>query len=201
MPEFHPRLKEEFRNIQFAKTVKEQTSLIEAVNWIPVVRLAESFKARLSNHREQTVANRQSVNDPSESRFTVNTFRQNRAISRRIAEFYSVKPMFVLQPHAAQNYNTALYRKQPLATEFFELRASSQESYAAMRQDADLIYLGDLFEEWGNNNKAIVDEAHYNPPFHQLLAKKIADKTDINGLNPKLLPLDKAAATGSRTES
>lgn len=201
MPEFHPRLKEEFRNIQFAKTVKEQTSLIEAVNWIPVVRLAESFKARLSNHREQTVANRQSVIDPSESRFTVNTFRQNRAISKRIAEFYSVKPMFVLQPHAVQNYNTALYRKQPLATEFFELRASSQESYAAMRQDADLIYLGDLFEEWGNNNKAIVDEAHYNPPFHQLLAKKIADKTDINGLNPKLLPLDKAAATGSRTES
>lgn len=199
VPEFYPRLKEQFHNIQFAKKAKEQTSFIESLKWIPVVRLTDSLKARLLRQQPLTVAKRQSAIDLNELRYKINTFRQNRAISKKICEIYSVRPMFVLQPHAVHSYNTALYRK-PMPAEFFEWRAKSKEFYAAMRQDADLIYLGDLFEKWGNNKKAIIDELHYSPSFHQFLAEKIAEKIDVNDLNPNRSPLDKTAATGSRIE-
>ena len=70
-----------------------------------------------------------------------------------------------------------------------------------MRQDGDLVYLGDLFEKWGNNKQAIVDEMHYSPLFHAFLAEEIAKRIDITRLDPDRVPLDLSAATGSRRDN
>jgi len=85
--------------------------------------------------------------------------------------------------------------------EFGKWRTNAQDLYARMRQDGDLIYLGDLFERWGTNRKAIVDELHYSPLFNEFLAQAIAKNIDLTALHPDRLPLDLSAATGSRTEN
>jgi len=200
VPEFYPRLKEQFQNIQFAKDTQRGTSFIESIQWLPAIRLANAVGSLLSGRQPLTVAQRHSAVDFNGVRYQVNTFRQNKAISKEICRIYAVTPMFVLQPSAVYNYNIALYRRS-VPPEFLTWRARAKDFYDAMREDEDLIDLADLFENWGNDKKAIIDELHYSPQFHQFLAQQIAKRIDLTKLDPSRAPLDLSAATGSRTEN
>ena len=61
VPEFYPRLKEQFHNIQFTKDRQPGTSFLESINWLPVVGLAKAIGSRLSGQHTLTVAQRQST--------------------------------------------------------------------------------------------------------------------------------------------
>jgi len=65
-----------------------------------------------------------------------------------------------------------------------------------MKEEKDIIYLGDLFHEWGDDRKAIIDSAHYSPAFHRFLAERVADYIDLRKLTPSSKPIDSSIATG-----
>jgi hypothetical protein len=165
-----------------------------------MVRLAQSINARLFRKTPLTVAQREAAADPNASRYDINTFRQNRAVSEMIAKFYSVQTLFFLQPNAVLAYNTALYRRQPVPLELFGWRTYITPVYAGLKDDSHFIYLGDLFDEWGRENKAIIDEVHYSPAFNEFVAKKISEKINLRWFDRHRASLDKAAATGARRE-
>ena len=172
------------------------SSLLERFKWIPLVRFADSVAARLPGNRSVTVAQRERRTDSQKVQHRVNMFRQNRSLAQAICSLYAVEPLFVLQPHAVYNYPVTLYRR-PVPDEFFAWRINATALYEQMRGDPDIVDLGRLFESWGLDRKAIIDEVHYSPGFHFFLAQHIADRIDLNALNPRRQVVDESAATGN----
>ncbi len=108
-----------------------------------------------------------------------------------------MKCLFFIQPDATYNYPKELYRSE-LPKEF--LRRSTEERprfYERMRARREVIYLGDLFEAWGPDRKAIVDDLHYSPGFNEFLAQHVADHIEIEALSPRPSVVDESLRTGS----
>ena len=196
VPEFHDRLKAQFHSLQFATNARPNMSSLNGFEWIPLVRFADSLAARLHGNRSVTVAQRERRTDSQKVQHRVNMFRQNRSLAKAICTLYAVEPLFVLQPHAVYNYPVTLYRRS-LPDEFYAWRINATALYEQMRGDPDIVYLGRLFESWGPNRKAIIDEVHYSPGFHFFLAQHIADRIDLKVFNPRRQVIDEYAATGN----
>lgn len=79
---------------------------------------------------------------------------------------------------------------------FMRYRDVTRQFYQRLRDKAERIYLGDLFEIWGYHRKAIVDNVYYDPNFNQFLAKNVADYISLKALKPPLTLVDESAATG-----
>ena len=191
VPYFTPRISHAVRNMQF------NPPLINAFEWLPVVRFANSIKRRwfkIDPDEEQETKRPVDLHRVDQ---IVNAFEQNKQIASTIAELYGIKTLFFLQPHVT-DYNLELFRRPlPDLAEF--LRSGQQEIrpfYARLRTKAEWVDLSDLFELWGKNRKAIVDDCHYSPNFHQFLAKHVAEYINLRPIKPPPAIVDDAAATG-----
>ena len=196
VPEFYDRIKDQFHNIQFTENREATSSVLDTLRWIPFVRLAKALSPHLSGNKPPTVAQRESLADSQAVTYQVNMFRQSRDLAGAICQLYSVAPIFVLQPHAIYNYPTDLYRRS-LPDDFFKWRSIATGSYNQMRSDPGVLYLGDLFESWGHDKKAIIDEVHYSPAFHRFLAERLANQINLKALDPHRPGNDESAASGS----
>jgi len=192
VPHFTPKISQAMRNMQF------NPPLIRTFEWVPIVRVANSIKRRWFKVDSDEDQETRGPEDPHRVDHIVNGFEQNKQISRAIAEVYGVrKPHFFLQPHVV-DYNLELFRRPPGDHAEF-LRSAQREIwpfYTRLRAKAEWGDLSDLFERWGKNRKAIVDDCHYSPNFNQFLAKHVAEYINLRAITPPPALVDDAAATG-----
>ncbi|HEX2056126.1 MAG TPA: hypothetical protein VHF07_06515, partial [Nitrospiraceae bacterium] len=200
VPFFYEEAKRQFFRLQFAERPADDQSLIRRFEWIPFVRLATALNRRLSGTApSDPAAQWEARENPGRIDRLVNLFRQNRAISAKVCEVYSIRCLFVLQPHPVATYPVELYRRS-LPEDFYPWRDRARAFYDRMRADPDYLYLGDLFSVWGKR-KAVIDELHYSPAFNRFLAEQIARHIDLKRLVPRTSVIDTTAATGmSRTD-
>jgi len=185
VPKFTPEVAEGYRRLQFPPSYAEQFA------WIPAIRLANSLENRLfpnvtADIRPGTLDTKTQIDAAA------NGFRQSRDISRAIASLYHVPALFFLQPNSAYNYNTHLFRNQSSLQKLLDKREFVTGIYEQLKADNGYINLSDLFAEWGHR-KAIVDDCHYSPSFHEFLAHRVAEFIHLNLLEPGAM----AAPTGA----
>ncbi len=155
------------------KDMQVGSSLESSVMWkeVPLLRAVRSLSARLRGSSKQQL-------EPvvkHDVSTVVERFIQSRESILNICQQYGIECMFILQPDAAYNYPLNLYRNPDILN--MNGRKWREAFYSDMKQQPGFIDFTHLFEEWGR--KAIIDSAHYSPPFNQFLAKNIASKIDL----------------------
>lgn len=186
VPFFTARLSQNLRNLQF------EAPLSERLDWLPMVKLARSLSRRWLE--KPAAAAPQETLDHVVNR-TVNLFNQNQQIAAAICQLYSSRALFFLQPNAKDNYGKHLYRRA-LTEEFLAEAEVTKHVYRRLRAEKKRIDLAHLFELWGADRKAIVDDVHYSPGFNAFIARHVADAIAIETFKPQKLAIEEAAATG-----
>jgi lysophospholipase L1-like esterase len=124
----------------------------------------------------------------------------NRRLAAACCRSLRVEPLFILQPNPGFNYPTNLYRL-PLPAAAFEARGRDYRFYEQSRPQDGIIDLSDLFQAWGADRKAIVDDCHYSPNFNRFVAAAVASHIDLGALQPSPPRIDPALRTAARRES
>jgi hypothetical protein len=194
-PQLTPEIARAFVERQHGRRIAAVDALA-AQDWVPMIRLARAVRrGMLGSPDEDGVA---SANGDGEDRFVrtvVNRFEQSAAIAAATCELYGCRISFYLQPHALYRYNHALYRRE-LPSEFLQSIPRVADFYRRMAHSEYYQDLSHLFEEFGPERKAVIDDLHYSPAFGRFLARTVAERIDLADL-PWVDPiLDVSAATG-----
>ena len=177
-----------------------QSPSLNYLAWIPMIRLSTSLKDRLFSKDREDKFKLSSKDENNYVKYIVNRFIQNRIIATNICEQYSIKPLFFLQPDPIYNYPINLYRSS-LADQVLKDRPNRQQFYTQMRATERIIDLTNLFELWGDNRKAIVDDVHYSPGFNRFLAQQVAKYIDLEFLMTASQGIDDSQSTGGPRKS
>lgn len=175
-----------------------------SMNWLPMARLARSIRSIAQPDsapaaRAETYRSFGFVSSDRDVDWILRRFETCRDLSRAACNLFGVRTLFFLQPDAVHNYPFNLFRPSVPKKEMQELvgrRASREKFYEKAKLADDVIYLGDLFEAWGNDRKAVVDNCHYNPGFGRFLAEKIGALIDLRALPASHQPIHPSMATG-----
>lgn len=195
MPFFSEKAAKLFRR---AQTGSFNDVLKMTVAQLPLIKWAESLKQRLLRHF--TTSNY--IEPNSEPMLhealgkILNRYRQNKAIAKEICKLYGIKYLFFAQPSPIYNYPFDLYRQKNLPPKFFTTRRLAQQGYKEL--DREVINLSSLFNLWGKNKKAIIDDCHYSPSFNYVLAERISSYIDLKMLSNYPCKIDDQSATGSK---
>jgi hypothetical protein len=193
VPHFTEQISHHVRNIQFVA----DRPLIQNFQWLPMVRLSNYVRHKLFRPQlDRDIRAKPELTELHRADYVLNSFQQNREIATAICNVYNVSARFFLQPNAHNNYPIELYRRT-LPEWFMPNREETRQFYKRLRDKAERIYLGDLFERWGHNRKAIVDDVHYSPSFNQFLARHIANHINLKTLKRGKILLDESGATGA----
>jgi hypothetical protein len=178
------------------RTSRSPKSIIENLDWLPIARFASAFRRRLFDATRPPPPVPQQVDHGDPIDIMVNRFNRNQEISAAVAKVYGTQTLFFVQPNAMYNYPAQLYRLS-LPGSFVKQRDDTQKSYQRLLKDqTGRIDLSDLFEEWGNTRKAIVDNVHYSPAFNEFLAQHVAKYVDLKSLASRPSANDPTKATG-----
>jgi hypothetical protein len=185
---------------KFDKTFSDlQSPTLQYLSWIPMVRLSSALKNRFFSKFSEDKFQVKSEDAETKKRYVhyiLDRFMQNRMIALRVCELYAVKCLFFLQPDPIYNYPLNLYRSS-LGDEVLKDRPNRQQFYTQMRTTEGIIDLMNLFELWGDNRKAIVDDAHYSPGFNHFLAQHVAKYIDVESLMSESQETEASRSTGS----
>jgi hypothetical protein len=196
VPYFTKKFENAFHRLQFGDSVLD--AALSKWRWIPMIRLGYSLKDRFLRARGVPPADPASERVQRDSHHVthvINRFTQNQALATRICEQYSTQALFFLQPDANYNYPAKLYRLS-LPDTFLADRPAREQFYGQMRHAKGVIDLTALFESWGPERKAIVDDVHYSPGFNRFLAQKVADHIDVGPLMEGVATRKAATPTG-----
>jgi hypothetical protein len=191
VPHFTSRIDKAFSDLQ--------SPTLQYLSWVPMVRLSSALKNRLFSKFSEDKFQVKSQDAETKNRYIhyiLNRFMQNRIIALRVCEQYAVKCLFFLQSDPIYNYPLNLYRSS-LGDEVLKDRPNRQQFYTQMRTTEGIIDLTNLFALWGDNRKAIVDDAHYSPGFNHFLAQHVAKYIDIESLMSESQETDASRSTGS----
>jgi len=143
---------------------------------LPMYRLSRSFSKRFSNESEQLETpdllgldqTKDSIN------YTLNRFLENYAFLDFLEQRFEVPILVFSQPDVSTHYNLDLLRqgkerlapaRERLITNFYEPLWSNYPK---------MIRLDQLFDKFGNNRRAIIDDCHYSPSFNEFIAIEIS---------------------------
>jgi hypothetical protein len=169
-PIFTGKLQEAMHNLQFA---------VVELRWLPIVRLANALNQRLFAPTRPDSCE----NEPEKGIESAAQYEQNTKIARVVSELYNVKALFFLGPDASYNYPTELYRDKTRARNHFQASREYKNNFFGTSKNFEgIVDLTNLFELWGRDKKAIIDDAHYSPKFNQFLAQHVADQIDLGSL-------------------
>lgn len=197
-PHFKPEVAQAFLARQHGTDISAGDLLAE-FRWVPMVRLTSTLNRWLDARFVDRQAGKDGLAVDTEDRlvqYAVNQFRQNRRIAEATCALYGCETLFYLQPNALYRYDLELYRRENLPTTFTSLVEPTARLYEWLREDEGYIDLSHLFELWGADRKAIVDDIHYSPAFNGFLAERVAQDIDLGSLPVFKDPVDESSATG-----
>jgi hypothetical protein len=182
-PAFTREVAAAFTAAQHARPVTAG-EVLNQLHWIPMVRLSRSLSTRLSSepqHSPMPADTRDGDGDSAGIEWAVNQFVHSAIAARAICQGYGCQTMFFQQPHPLYHYDIDLYRPalQPLLRQRVGPVAAL---YERLSQAGEYIDLSGLFEVWGSDRRAIIDDLHYSPGFNALLARRVADEIRIETL-------------------
>src|SRR5262245_35282669 len=167
---FTNKLQEAMHSLQFA---------VPNIGWLPMVRLANALNQRLFAPTRLNSCR----NEPEKGIEGAMQYEQNTKIARVVSELYNVKVLFFLGPDAPFNYPIDLYRDKTRAKNHFQpSHEYKNKFFSTSKNIKGIVDLTNLFEMWGRDRKAIVDDVHYSPAFNQFLAQHVADQIDLVSL-------------------
>ena len=177
VPWFTEKLGRQMEDLQFARSA----AIVDQLKWVPMVRLALAIQHRLLDTKTDAQQLKRAPYTGNPVELLTNRFLQNREISKAVLNYYDVKSLFFLQPDATYNYSLRLYRR-PLPESALLNRKERAEFYEHDSLPKGAILLSNLFELWGTDRKAIVDDCHYSPHFNRFLAEHVASHIDLESL-------------------
>ena len=197
-PQFKPQMARAFIASQHGRDIPV-ADLFAEFRWIPMVRLAWSTNKWLDS-RLADAGDAEGVLSgydwEKRVEVSMNQFQQSGRIAQAICELYGCRTLFFLQPNPLYRYNLELYRRE-LPETFSSALPGTAALYEALRQSQEYVDLSDLFEAWGVNRKAIVDDLHYSPGFNEFLAERVAGYIEFDSLAVNAEVIDESAATGA----
>ncbi|HRZ39842.1 MAG TPA: SGNH/GDSL hydrolase family protein, partial [Candidatus Omnitrophota bacterium] len=174
-PYFTVQLIEKFFSLQFDSY--DTIPVMKRLNWVPMIRLANGIKKKiLKGHPASAPRSSRGEEEDSKQDYvevSAKRFEMNQRMSRRVCDEFGVKSLFFLQPDAMYNYSKDLYRRD--LPEIFLRRRDFRNRFHKDFKPAGYLDITHLFNVWGPQRKAIVDNVHYSPPFNEFLAGYIAD--------------------------
>jgi hypothetical protein len=182
VPIFTARAERALDAVQHAKSDWSTLRSLQ-LSWLPAWRLAKWLGRAPDTAAEEEVAEEPSPGQPRPEEIgqiaalLARRFQENWKIARRVAALYGIDVLVLIQPNALANYPQELYRTLPSAR-FLRARQLATSLYDRLKRDKEAVYLGDLFEEWGQQ-KALVDRVHYSPRFNAFLAQRISSYIDV----------------------
>ncbi|MBI3589998.1 MAG: hypothetical protein HY094_01300 [Candidatus Melainabacteria bacterium] len=162
-----------------------------SLQYLPVYKTIQSLSFRLQKALNLNFEKPQdNSSQPSfqprpldDMRHVTNHFDLNRKLAKAICSVYGAKTMFVLQPHPRYKYNLNLFRDglaEKLQSDNDQL--SIDTLYNAIRKNKEYLDLSTVYEKFGSNKKAYIDDYHYSPAFGKFLAEQIASNINLNTL-------------------
>jgi len=202
-PHFTPEVRKAFEKAQHREATSERERLASSglLRKLPMVRLARSLGNRLRGEEKPAARPEQQPLSAEEMEEIADRIagrmKRNHALAAAVCREYKVSCLFFLQPDATVNYSERLYRS-PLPENFRQQRKLQKLFRERLGNVEDFINLGGLFEEWGSDRKAIVDDCHYSPAFSRFLAEKVAAHIRLEELPVFPAPFDESAASGAK---
>ncbi|MCA9421684.1 MAG: hypothetical protein KC592_11730 [Nitrospira sp.] len=198
IPQYSKKIERAIHDLQVAPNLIESLKLLKNnLQWMPMLRLAGLMK-----HRFFKVTSQPGIDDKwdgDQSDFAKNVvvrFRENRKIAAQISALYGAKVLFFLQPDATYNYPINLYRLS-LPDSFLKSRRWRQQFYNQIKKSPGALDFTGLFDLWGKNRKAIVDDVHYSPGFNRFLAGHVAEHIDLASLITESLNANDSEPAGA----
>jgi hypothetical protein len=201
VPQFSARTERAVHAVQHARSDWSTLKSLQ-LSWLPAWRLAKWFRRAPETAEDDEAAEEPTPGDPTpaETRdmtaLLARRFHENWKIAKRVAALYGVETLVFIQPNAVMNYPLELYRTAASAR-FLRARKLAASLYDELRRGGQGVYLGDLFQEWGQR-KALVDRVHYSPRFNAFLARRISSHIDLASLKGSVssATIDPGSATG-----
>lgn len=148
-------------------------------DWLPMVRLAKNLRP-IPPGFATTGSPSPEPNPPVDLAARANSvaerFRRDWRLARDLGKAYGVEVLVVLQPDAIYNYPLELFRV-PLPEKYQqsrEVRRLLHKNFAESFPEGVVDFSG-LFEAFGADKRAIVDDCHYSPAFNRFLAQRVAE--------------------------
>jgi hypothetical protein len=143
---------------------------------IPLYRLAKSISKQISNEQEELeTPDLLGINQTSDTtNYTLNRFLENYAFLDFLEERFEVPILVFSQPDVSTHYNLDLLRQGKERLEPARERLISKFYEPLWSNYPKMIRLDHLFEKFGYNRRAIIDDCHYSPSFNEFLAVEIS---------------------------
>jgi hypothetical protein len=181
-PIFKPQIARAFIERQLGARITRADVLTE-LRWVPMVRLALSLNG--ARTRADTASGsykiRTAVYWQDRVRASTNAFEQGEELARADCELYGCRAIFFLQPDVFCHYSLDLYRRR-LLPGFVDRVAPVGRFYDRVRADRSRVDLSMLFEQWGKDRKAVIDDMHHSPGFNEFLAERVAVNIRLDSL-------------------
>jgi len=184
VPHFSAKVDQALRNMQHPVADWPKIKSL-ALPWLPVWRVAKLIRqAPATDDTEES--EQVEEESPEQMRemaaMLARRFQENRKLVGRVAGLYGVETLLVIQPNALVNYPLELYRT-PRTSRFLRARMLAGSLYEKLQAQDGTVFLGNLFEEWGLERRALIDNVHYSPAFNQFLAQRISSHIRLSRLN------------------
>lgn len=198
-PQFNPEVAKAFSARQHGREIRP-ADIYSNFGWVPMIRFTWSLNRWLNERlgpKDDVGAERSRAKlEDQRMGYSLDRFEQSRRLAEAICELYGCSTLFFLQPSVFYRYNLELYRTE-LPESFTSRLDPTRNFYETMRQKGGYIDLSHLFEEWGEDRKAIVDDVHYSPGFGRFVAQHVAGQIDFDELPVFPEVIDESSATGA----
>ncbi len=143
---------------------------------IPLYRLAKSMNKRISEESEELITpDLLGINQTTDTtNYILNRFLENYALLDFLEARFEVPILVFSQPDVSTHYNLDLLRQGKERLELARERLISNFYKPLWSSYPKMIRLDHLFEKFGYNRRAIIDDCHYSPAFSAFLAKEIS---------------------------
>lgn len=181
MADDHPALTPTLQKIMESEQIGKRGTGLRDYQWIPLVKLA--YVIRNAHSAQMSAVTASQGGPPPADRaaeFVTRRYLENVDLARYLGKKYGVKTYFFWQPCPMVHYDLSLNRRafatDPRIVDLYH------DTYDIMRRqpDKDVVYFGDLIDEFGKGRKVFVDDVHYNPTFAQFLAQKMAQHVSVD---------------------
>ena len=191
VPTLTTKLTDEFLSCYYYKSFSPECIKL-SLQFLPIYRLFHSIKTKfetlLNQEQEESIKNENPTEKlNNETQIILKRLDLNRDLISAICSVYGANALFFWEPHPMYKYNLDLFRpdlKENLIAEDNE--AIVKMVYERVTHNKEIIDLSNLYEKWGEDKKAFVDDYHFSPEFNKFLAKNIAEHINLDEL--KIIP-------------
>jgi hypothetical protein len=141
-------------------------------DWVPMFRLVNFItRNRRSQKYSQLMLDRKPALAPAsyEPLGFLESYLRTQTVASRLGEAFGTRVLFFVQPNRAYRCDSGQYNT--VLPNTYTTQVKTLYDLLREHKRTDYFFLGDLCKRFGIQNRAFVDDLHYNPAFGQYLAQ------------------------------